>query len=108
MAKSKLEIYVAIINSLSKQGPLRLEDIPTFVDINLLCLKEHVDLLVERGLIREEYIQNPVFGTVDDIEKDILDMESDNIAPKGYEPDAYSVTEYGARILKFFSEKGLV
>ena len=81
MSGSKLEMYISIVSSLLKYGPLSLDEIVTFTYIDPKWLKEHINFLVAQGLARMEKNYNAI--------------------------DTYAITETGVRITKFFNLKPL-
>ncbi len=78
MGNTKLEMYITIVSTLLKYGPLTLNEVASFSDVDFRWIKEHVALLLKQGLIREERIGAIV---------------------------TYSITDCGVKILRFFKVK---
>ena len=74
MHKSKLQVNVEVLCSLSSKGPLKAEQLIDEVDLSKSILIEHLDFLYDRGLIGEQ--------NLDDNEK------------------AYFITERGLKMIK--------
>ena len=74
MHKSKLQVNVEVLCSLSSKGPLKAEQLIDEVDLCKSILIEHLDFLYDRGLIGEQ--------NLDDNEK------------------AYFITERGLKMIK--------
>jgi len=72
--KSKLQVNVEVLCSLSSKGPLKAEQLIDEVDLSKSILIEHLDFLYDRGLIGEQ--------NLDDNEK------------------AYFITERGLKMIK--------
>lgn len=77
MGSTMLELYIQIVYALSIYGPLSLEELVLYVDVDLNWLTEHSALLVEQGLVRKVTNQ----------------------------PKTYSITDRGTQILNFFKTK---
>ena len=58
MHKSKLQVNVEILCSLSSKGPLKTEQIRDEVDLSKHILKEHLEFLYDRGLIGEQNLDD--------------------------------------------------
>lgn len=56
MRRSKLEMYVDILNVLSQRGPLKLTHIMYKSNVNCSVLKEYLDFLLKQGLIEERMV----------------------------------------------------
>lgn len=56
--KSKLQINVEILCSLSSKGPLKWKQISNEVDLSKSFLIEHLDFLYDRGLIGEQNLDD--------------------------------------------------
>lgn len=56
MKRSKLEIYVDILNVLSQGEPLKLTHIMYRSNVNCSVLKEYLDFLLKQGLIEERVV----------------------------------------------------
>ncbi len=80
MARTQLEMYISVVNSLLKHGPTRLDEIISLIDVDMKWLKEHIGVLVEQGLV----------------------IKQENCATA-----TFVITDSGDRILKFFRVKSL-
>ena len=78
MRRSKLEIYVAILNVLSQKGPLKLTHIMYKANVNCNILGEYLDFLIQKGLVEKRTIQK--------------------------ERIVYKVTQSGINVVKYFHE----
>ena len=78
MNRSKLEIYVDILEVLAQKGPLKVTHIIYKSNVNCKILKEYLDFLNKQGLIEERVVGN---GKV-----------------------VYANTAHGTEVLKFFRE----
>lgn len=58
MHKSKLQVNVEILCSLSSKGPLKSEQLIDVVDLSKSILIEHLDFLYDRGLIGEQNLDD--------------------------------------------------
>ncbi|MBT8172051.1 MarR family transcriptional regulator, partial [Candidatus Bathyarchaeota archaeon] len=56
MSKSKLQISIQILCSLSSNGSMKLEEIADIVELNKIHLMERLGLLYESGLVGENYL----------------------------------------------------
>ena len=56
MRRSKLEIHIAILRALAYHGKLKPTHITYKANINCSALKECIDFLLERNLIKEQAI----------------------------------------------------
>src|SRR5665647_205721 len=78
MKRSKLEIYVDILEVLAQKGPLKVTHIIYKSNVNCKILKEYLDFLNKQGLIEERVVGS---GKV-----------------------VYANTAQGIEVLKFFRE----
>jgi predicted transcriptional regulator len=78
MKRSKLEIYVDILEVLAQKGPLKVTHIIYKANVNCKVLKEYLDFLNKQGLIEERVVGS---GKV-----------------------VYANTAHGTEVLKFFRE----
>ena len=78
MKRSKLEIYVDILEVLAQKGPLKVTLIMYKANVNCKVLKEYLDFLVKQKLIEERMVGNG--------------------------KEVYANTTYGTEVLKFFRE----
>ena len=78
MKRSKLEIYVDILEVLSQRTPLKVTHIMYKANVNCRVLKEYLDFLTKQDLIEERVVGN---GKV-----------------------VYANTSHGTEVLKFFRE----
>jgi predicted transcriptional regulator len=76
--RSKLEMYVDILNVLANKGPLKLTHIMYKANVNCNILKEYLDFLIKQGLIEK---------------RTITKMRV-----------VFSVTQRGRTVLKYFHE----
>jgi predicted transcriptional regulator len=53
MRRSKLEMYVDILQILAQKGPLKLSHIMYKANLNCCILKEYLDFLIKQGLVEE-------------------------------------------------------
>jgi predicted transcriptional regulator len=56
MRRSKLEMYVDILQVLSRRGPLKLTHIMYKANVNCKVLKEYLDFLTNQNLIEERIV----------------------------------------------------
>ena len=77
MKRSKLEMYIDILELLSNKGPLKRTHIMNTTYVNCTVLKEHLDFLIKEGLVEERTIGKSV---------------------------AFEVTPRGVNVLKYFGE----
>jgi predicted transcriptional regulator len=56
MRRSKLEVYVDILNVLAHRGPLKLTHIMYKANVNCNILKGYVDFLIKQGLVEKRTI----------------------------------------------------
>ncbi|MFA5364464.1 MAG: winged helix-turn-helix domain-containing protein [Candidatus Bathyarchaeia archaeon] len=56
MRRSKLEIYIAILRALAYHGKLKPTHITYKANVNCSALKECLDFLLERNLIKEQSV----------------------------------------------------
>src|SRR5665647_667714 len=78
MKRSKLEIYVDILEVLSQRTPLKMTHIMYKANVNCRILKEYLDFLIKQKLIEERVVGN---GKV-----------------------VYTNTTHGKEVLKFFRQ----
>jgi predicted transcriptional regulator len=78
MRRSKLEMYIAILNVLANKGPLKLTHIMYKANVNCTVLKENLDFLIKQKLIEERTITK--------------------------ERTVFVVTQHGINVLKYFKE----
>jgi predicted transcriptional regulator len=78
MRRSKLEMYVDILNVLAQRGPLKVTHINYETNVNCNVLKEYLNSLIKQGLIEERVV--------------------------GKNRVVYMVTDRGISVLKFFRE----
>ena len=56
MRRSKLEMYIDILNVLAHRGPLKLTHVMYKANVNCNILKEYLDFLIKKGLIEKRTI----------------------------------------------------
>lgn len=78
MRRSKLEMYVDILQVLSHRGPLKLTHIMYKANVNCRVLKEYLDFLTRQSLIEER--------------------------PVGKSRTVFAITQRGITVLKYFRE----
>jgi len=78
MRRSKLEMYVDILNVLSHRGPLKLTHIMYKANVNCSVLKQYLDFLIEQNLVEEQTV--------------------------GKKRIVYAITDRGRTVLKYFRE----
>jgi predicted transcriptional regulator len=78
MRRSKLEMYVDILQVLSHRGPLKLTHVMYKANVNCKVLKEYLDFLIEQNLIEER--------------------------PVGKNRTVFAITQRGITVLKYFRE----
>jgi len=78
MRRSKLEMYVDILQVLARKGPLKLTHIMYKANVNCSVLKEYLDFLTKHELVQERVV--------------------------GRERIVYEITERGITVLKYFKE----
>jgi predicted transcriptional regulator len=76
--RSKLEMYLAILDALGSKGPLKRTHLMYKANINCSILSEHIDFLIKQDLI----------------EKHIVEKER----------VVFSITKRGMNVLKYFRE----
>jgi predicted transcriptional regulator len=76
--RSKLEMYVDILNVLAHRGPLKLTHVMYKANVNCSILKEQLEFLIRQGLVEERKL--------------------------GKRRVAYGITERGLTVLKQFRE----
>ena len=57
MRRSKLEMYVDILNVLAHKGPLKLTHIMYKANVNCSILNEYLDFLIKQGLVEKRTIE---------------------------------------------------
>ena len=82
MRRSKLEMYVDILNVLAHRGPLKLTHIMYKANVNCGILNEYLDFLIKQGLVEKRTIKK--------------------------EHIVFAVTQRGINVLKYFRELTLV
>ena len=78
MRRSKLEIYIDILNVLALKGQLKLTHIMYKSNVNCKVLKEQLEFLIKNGLVEERILRK--------------------------ERTVYAITPKGIQVLKFFRE----
>lgn len=78
MRRSKLEIYIDILNVLALKGQLKLTHIMYKSNVNCKVLKEQLEFLIKNGLVEEKILRK--------------------------ERIVYSATSKGIQVLKYFRE----
>lgn len=78
MRRSKLEMYVDILQVLSRRGPLKLTHVMYKANVNCKVLKEYLDFLLKQGLIEERIV--------------------------GKSRTVFAITPRGITVLKYFRE----
>ena len=78
MRRSKLEIYVDILQVLSRRGPLKLTHIMYKANVNCKVLKEYLDFLSKQNLIEQRTV--------------------------GKSRTVFAITPRGITVLKYFRE----
>ena len=78
MRRSKLEMYVGILNVLAHRGPLKLTHVMYEANVDCSILKEYLEFLVKQGFVEERKL--------------------------GKSRVAYGITERGVTVLKQFRE----
>ena len=78
MRRSKLEMYVDILQVLSHRGPLKLTHVMYKANVNCKVLKEYLDFLIVQNLIEER--------------------------PVGKNRTVFAITQRGVIVLKYFRE----
>lgn len=78
MRRSKLEMYVDILNVLAHRGPLKLTHVMYKANINCSILNESLDFLIKQGLVEKRTIKK--------------------------ERIVFAVTQRGINVLKYFRE----
>jgi predicted transcriptional regulator len=56
MRRSKLEMYVDILEVLALRGPLKLTHVMYKANVNCSILKEYLQFLIEQGLVEEKTV----------------------------------------------------
>lgn len=54
--RSKLEMYVGILEVLALRGPLKLTHVMYKANVNCSVLKEYLQFLIEQGLVEEKTV----------------------------------------------------
>jgi len=78
MRRSKMEMYLDILKTLTKKGPLKLTHIMYKANVNCGVLKEYLDFLIQQKLVEEK--------------------------PLRKERIVYEITQKGLTVLKYFRE----
>jgi predicted transcriptional regulator len=78
MRRSKLEMYIGILNVLAHKGPLKLTHIIYKANVNCSILNEYLDFLIKQGLVEKRIIEK--------------------------EHIVFKVTQRGINVLKYFHE----
>lgn len=78
MRRSKLEMYIDILQVLSHRGPLKLTHVMYKANVNCKVLKEYVDFLIKQNLIEERQV--------------------------GKSRTVFAITQRGITVLKYFRE----
>jgi predicted transcriptional regulator len=78
MRRSKLEMYIDILQVLAHRGPLKLTHIMYKANVNCSVLKDYLDFLTKQGLVEERTL--------------------------GKRRVVYAVTQRGITVLKYFRE----
>ncbi|HEX7483128.1 MAG TPA: winged helix-turn-helix domain-containing protein [Candidatus Bathyarchaeia archaeon] len=78
MRRSKLEMYIDILNALAHKGPLKLTHIMYKANVNCSLLKESLEFLIKQGLVEKRTIKK--------------------------ERMVFAVTQRGINVLKYFRE----
>jgi predicted transcriptional regulator len=78
MRRSKLEMYIGILQVLALKGNLKLTHIMYKANLNCCVLKEYLDFLIKQGLIEERTL--------------------------GKQRVVYAITQRGITVLKHFKE----
>jgi len=78
MRRSKLEMYIAILNVLANKGPLKLTHIMYKANLNCIVLRDNLDFLIKQELIVERTIRR--------------------------DHTVFAVTQRGINVLKYFKE----
>jgi predicted transcriptional regulator len=78
MRRSKLEMYLDILNVLANRGPLEVTHIMYKANVNFSVLRENLDFLIKQKLVEERTI--------------------------GKERTVFVVTQHGINVLKYFKE----
>jgi predicted transcriptional regulator len=78
MRRSKLEMYVGILQVLALKGNLKLTHIMYKANVNCSVLKEYLDFLMKQGLVEERIV--------------------------GKKRVVYAITQRGITVLKYFKE----
>jgi len=78
MRRSKLEMYIDILQVLSHRGPLKLTHVMYKANVNCKVLKEHLGFLIKQNLIEER--------------------------PVGKNRTVFAITQRGITVLKYFRE----
>jgi predicted ArsR family transcriptional regulator len=78
MTNTKLEEYIAITKIVAHQGPLNFQQLSEHTDLEPPKLKEHIEFLIEQGVITTQ--KQP-----------------------GNSPQTYTASTRGIKVLKFFN-----
>ena len=78
MRRSKLEMYIAILNVLANKGPMKITHILYKANLNCNVLRENLDFLIKQKLVEERTIKK--------------------------EHTIFEITQRGINVLKYFKE----
>ena len=78
MRRSKLEMYIAILNVLANKGPMKMTHIMYKANVNCSVLRDNLDFLIKQKLVEERTIKK--------------------------EHTIFEVTQRGINVLKYFKE----
>jgi predicted transcriptional regulator len=78
MRRSKLEMYIDILQVLTHRGPLKLTHVMYKANVNCSVLKDYLDFLIKQGLVEERTL--------------------------GKRRVIYAITQRGTTVLKYFRE----
>jgi len=78
MRRSKMEMYLDILKTLAKKGPLKLTHVMYKANVNCSVLKEYLNFLIQQKLVEEKSLRK--------------------------ERIVYEITEKGLTVLKYFRE----
>ncbi len=76
--RSKLEMYVDILNALAHTGPLKLKEIMYKTNLNYSILGKYLDFLIKQGMVENRTTKK--------------------------RSEVFAVTERGTAVLRFFRE----
>ncbi len=78
MGRSKLEMYIDILQVLSRRGPLKLTHVMYKANVNCCVLKAYLEFLIKQGLVEER--------------------------PVGKSRVVFAISQRGIMVLKYFRE----